>query len=118
MLFTSMVVKKSPITRRDADLLMDWVRITGYRWEAEGKRYLEASPAERQASGVRLHYLPGIVQEPAYADLFAQLAQGTLAKNNPKWDYTPVSDDRPLSRSGSVDDWPREARTWLHCRAP
>lgn len=92
--FTSLVVKKQPLTPAEIERCEDWVRVTGFPWAAEGKRYRQATPAERGRSAIHFHHLPGVAQDPELAALFADLAQG---RSNPRWDLSPVTDDRPFS---------------------
>lgn len=95
--FTSIFVKRSPLTSRDKEKLMDWLRITGPRWTPEGKTWTQATPAEKAASAIRFDYLPGIEESPRFREFFDHMAQGTVSSAYPSWDLEPVTDDRPFT---------------------
>ena len=95
--FTSIFVKKKPLTGRDKERLMDWLRITGMRWTSEGKIWTEATASEKANSAIRFEHLPGIIEQPRFREFFAALDQGTVEAAYPNWDLSPVTDDRPFS---------------------
>lgn len=108
--FTSIIVRRQPLTPQDRDHLEDWMRVTGFRWAAEGKRFREASPEDIARSVVRFHHLPGVTQEAEFAELFEQLSKNRVIQDA-RWDLTAVTDDRPFS--ALVDHSQPELRSLL-----
>lgn len=95
--FTSIFVKRSPLTEDDRLRLMDWLRLTGYRGLAEGKTFAEATDEEKARSPIRFDYLPGVHVEPRMEEFFRHWKAGTLQEAYAPWDLTPVTDDRPFT---------------------
>lgn len=101
--FTSVFVKKAPLTDDDKLRLMDWLRITGPRWTDQGKKFLETSEEERAASPIRFDYLPGVFEREPYQRFFSHLRAGDVEDAYPDWDLSPVTNDKPFSAAVSPE---------------
>ncbi len=90
--FTSILCKKTPLTRSDILAIQRWITIAD-------KPYFEASAADKERSNVVYRWLPGVVESASHRKLFDALDRGPqqVDLHHPGFDLSPVTINRPYS---------------------